>query len=777
MKRLASLFLILTMILSLGACGGTPAVTPETPESPAVSETPEVPEAPAESEPEVPAEPEKPEVNCLATVSTGDTVVEADTLEAILAAIDPSGKSVVTLYKDLTTNATIELPASCTLDLGGCTIQTNRQKDNGINVLEVGTENNVTTIKNGTLSCFESGIRVNHGGVIVENMTIRCTSGAPVCVFDNTPGLTNLITGSTLSSGKYGCFSYNSKDKDFTAASVTVENSTLISYKNENGGTSAAFVRNTGATPGTVVFGEHVEIYSYADNYAYKDYTSLTGKLPVRLAKLATMKIGARTCSDLQHWSTSPVPGTEAVTQEASAVAVPAGPVTPTTVPSEFTDYLAGFGRTDITPTHSMPLAGYGFTSSRMSSGIGSSLYATAVAITGKNGQSVILLGLDLINDRGSIASDIRAGISQSVGIDFQNVIVTYSHTHSAPDLDNTDATDRMKDYTKAVIRQAIIAGEMAWYDRKPAEMQVGSVDVPGYNFIRHYLRQDGTYSGSGFGSTATPIVSHAGEVDEEMRLIQFVRKDAENVVLMNWQAHGVLISHRQNGTEEYQQISSDYIGGIRDYVEKKTGCKLAYFQGAAGNIDPDSYITHENPTRNPELYGKNVGDFAVQCLKDNMKKIEAGPVLTHAFTFDGRVNHADEHLLDAAYALKASGSTNLADAQKLGLISRHHATTIIRCTGLGETLPVPCSVLSVGNIGFACAPFELFSATGVAIREESPFDTTFILGYCNNSQGYLPTEFGFDINSYEEACTNFARGVAEELVAAYAAKWAELKP
>ena len=89
MKRLASLFLILTMILSLGACGGTPAVTPETPESPAVSETPEVPEAPAESEPEVPAEPEKPEVNCLATVSTGDTVVEADTLEAILAAIDP----------------------------------------------------------------------------------------------------------------------------------------------------------------------------------------------------------------------------------------------------------------------------------------------------------------------------------------------------------------------------------------------------------------------------------------------------------------------------------------------------------------------------------------------------------------------------------------------------------------------------------------------------------------------------------------------------------------
>ena len=311
----------------------------------------------------------------------------------------------------------------------------------------------------------------------------------------------------------------------------------------------------------------------------------------------------------------------------------------------------------------------------------------------------------------------------------------------------------------------------------KKAEMQVGSVDVPGYNFIRHYLRQDGTYSGSGFGSTATPIVSHAGEVDEEMRLIQFVRKDAENVVLMNWQAHGVLISHRQNGTEEYQQISSDYIGGIRDYVEKKTGCKLAYFQGAAGNIDPDSYITHENPTRNPELYGKNVGDFAVQCLKDNMKKIEAGPVLTHAFTFDGRVNHADEHLLDAAYALKASGSTNLADAQKLGLISRHHATTIIRCTGLGETLPVPCSVLSVGNIGFACAPFELFSATGVAIREESPFDTTFILGYCNNSQGYLPTEFGFDINSYEEACTNFARGVAEELVAAYAAKWAELKP
>jgi len=772
MKKALSLLLILAMILSITACGGPAATTPEVPAEPETSTTPETPAVP-----ELPAEPEiptVPESKYIAVVVTGDTVVNAETVEELVAAIDPTGKSIVTLQKDITTESAIVLPYVCTLDLAGFTIRTNPNEGNGIHVEAVGTENKVTTVKNGTLYHYNAGLRLTAGGIVVENMTIHSNEGSPICLMDADAGTENVIRNSYLSSKGWGCFSYNRKNGDFSKVSVTVENTTMISYKKTPDSTSTVFVRQPGVSIGELVFGENVELYTYAGSFAHGDYNRISGQTPVKVGKNAEITVENKKYSGLNYWSTSD----DAAAQEETATAYAgAEPVTEVPVPAAWTDYLVGFGRADITPTESVPLAGYGYTSERMSTGVLSELKATAVAITDQNGASTVLMAMDLINDRGNIAAAIRKGVSAKIGVPEGNVIVTFSHTHSAPDLDNMSATDYISEYRTMAVAQAVSAGEAAWKDRKAAEMFVGKSSVEGYNFIRHYEHQDGTYSGPGFGTSKTPILGHAGEVDEEIRLIRFVRTGYEDVVLMNWQVHGVLLSHQKSGTEEYKKVSSDLIGGIRAYMEKKLGCKFVYFQGAAGDVNPDSEIEWENKTSDISLYGKRIGDAAITGLNENMVKAEAGPVLVHNFTFDGQVNHADAHLLAQAEQVRDKGSSiTTAEAEKMGLISRHHATTIIRCAGLGETLTVPCSVVSVGNIGFACAPFELSSDTGVQIRAGSPFENTFVLGYCNDSQGYLPTQRAYDYNSYEEACTNFAYGTAEALAEAFSAKWTELK-
>ena len=137
-----------------------------------------------------------------------------------------------------------------------------------------------------------------------------------------------------------------------------------------------------------------------------------------------------------------------------------------------------GYSRIDITPTQPVPLAGYGSTSDRMSTGVFSELKTTAVAITDTAGRSVILMAVDLINDRGSVARDIRKGVSEKTGVPEELILVTFSHTHSGPDLDNDSATPYMKDYRELVVFQAVAAGEAAWKDRKTAEMSVGVANV-----------------------------------------------------------------------------------------------------------------------------------------------------------------------------------------------------------------------------------------------------------------------------------------------------------
>ena len=44
--------------------------------------------------------------------------------------------------------------------------------------------------------------------------------------------------------------------------------------------------------------------------------------------------------------------------------------------------FTVGYARTDITPSESVPLAGYGNTMQRLSQGVLDPLYATCIAIT-----------------------------------------------------------------------------------------------------------------------------------------------------------------------------------------------------------------------------------------------------------------------------------------------------------------------------------------------------------------------------------------------------------
>ena len=76
-----------------------------------------------------------------------------------------------------------------------------------------------------------------------------------------------------------------------------------------------------------------------------------------------------------------------------------AGESTETTGTPELNHVLkVGFGRTDISPTESVPLRGYGDTLTRMSTSVTERLYATCVAFTDESDNTVLIFHLDLCN-------------------------------------------------------------------------------------------------------------------------------------------------------------------------------------------------------------------------------------------------------------------------------------------------------------------------------------------------------------------------------------------
>ena len=215
----------------------------------------------AEADWQEPVIPEK----YIATVQNGQITAYATTVSELTKAVAPSGNSVITLHEDINYDGTIVFPYSCTLDFNGHTVVTNQTTGNGIQIEAAGSQNKVTTVKNGTLLHFEVGLRINAGGIIVENMTIRSKSGAPVGLYETSAEFKdiNRVTNCTLSSGLYGAIVFNKKNADFSETGIRVERSVLISEKADG---SSTINKQYGTTAGTITFGTNVELYTYASS-------------------------------------------------------------------------------------------------------------------------------------------------------------------------------------------------------------------------------------------------------------------------------------------------------------------------------------------------------------------------------------------------------------------------------------------------------------------------------------------------------------------------------
>ena len=195
MKRLIAILLVLCMAVGLVACGKK--------------------DAPAA---------EQVDPNAIAKIVNGTETKYVKTPEEMVAAVAENGNTQITLLKDVSMNTSLNLPYSATLDLGGFTLKTNEKQGIGIMVDKAGTENGITTVKNGTVRSYADCLRVKGGGMVVENADLYCTYGTCTVLYDTNEAYKELnrITGSSLVSNAQGCFSFYTNDGDYSKTGITI---------------------------------------------------------------------------------------------------------------------------------------------------------------------------------------------------------------------------------------------------------------------------------------------------------------------------------------------------------------------------------------------------------------------------------------------------------------------------------------------------------------------------------------------------------------------------
>lgn len=414
-----------------------------------------------------------------------------------------------------------------------------------------------------------------------------------------------------------------------------------------------------------------------------------------------------------------------------------------------------GFAKENITPNFTIGLTGYSDSDTRKNSdGFLDYVYITCIAAK-EGDETVLFYTMDSSAMKDSRADGFRAYISEAVGIPGDRMFFSATHTHNGPDYSSSQYAEFIHDKMIKVTKDAIA-------DLSAATIYATSTQAEKMTFVRHYEMIDGTYSGSNFGNWSIDIKDYANKADEEMQVVKFDRADEskKDVVLVNFQAHN---DHaKQIG---YNAISAGYVAGIRDELSAKSGCEVAFFMGASGNLNPTSRIAADNHNLQCKEYGAKLGQIAFEAMS-NLEEVGGSGIAVTNYTMEAEVDHSWDHMKAQAqevYNLWKSAGKEAGDAlgRTYGFSSSYQARDIISRSSKPATENIKQGAFRIHDLGFVTGPYEMFCGNGMAIKDASPYKYTIIM---MGNSGYIPDEKAFNYRCYEADTGTFAKGVAEKL-------------
>lgn len=377
--------------------------------------------------------------------------------------------------------------------------------------------------------------------------------------------------------------------------------------------------------------------------------------------------------------------------------------------------FYVGYAQANITPEGRVMLGGFFDPDTRLSDAVLDPIYATCIAFSDCENNTVLMFCLDLLSIDGNLFTPLREQIAEETGVPYSNILTTASHTHSAPIQDQ-----KQNAQSNAQIEEACITiAKQALEDRKPAKMFGTFARPEGMNFVRHYVMADGSYLGKRLGDfPKSDLIGNVHKADNLLQLIKFEREGGKDVILTNWQAH-----YKGADSVNYYGISADYPGIFRAALEEALDCHAAFVLGGAGNVNSYSRIPGKTTTSGYVDHGKRLAEIATEAA-ENFQPIDTGKI----------------YLKENIYNLKG--------------------------------LYLPLYSFGFGDFACAFAPFEIFDTTAVAVREASNWMYTFFASCSTAASGnrYLPDQESFTYRTYEAygngvedtQYTNFPEGTAE---------------
>ena len=420
-----------------------------------------------------------------------------------------------------------------------------------------------------------------------------------------------------------------------------------------------------------------------------------------------------------------------------------------------------GLGETIITPDENVRMRG--FARSQISTGVHDDLHSRSLVVEDANGTAAVLMTVSLCGMSEEYAKSIRDGITGKTGIPGDNIVISCTHTHAGPnvgsshDTINKEEVDRSMasaGYRRFLVEQCIASAVQAWENRIPGKIGIASTTVFELGRNRRRLLYGGLHP------------------DPEVAVIKV--EDAQGNLMgvaFNYGCHPSGLDWRNT------LLSEDWPCYAIQGIKKRFGDTIwtAYYQSAEGDINLGylselSAIGVDMPIRN-YAYIEKKGMQMAQAVLDALTNIETSgdmdvSVAADRFDYPLRTEYpvavkqaqreatdAEKKLAEMENIAEYQNTRHLDDA-RVELFQADQRLRIANRYFSGEKRPAFRSLeqqaIRIGNAVFVTFPGELFSEIGLAIKNQSQYDKTFVIGVTCGPGGYLPVAKEFIEGDYE---------------------------
>ena len=406
----------------------------------------------------------------------------------------------------------------------------------------------------------------------------------------------------------------------------------------------------------------------------------------------------------------------------------------------------------DVSPPEFPVIQNGGFLENRLNT-LADPLHARALVIDeGNNENAIAIVVVDSCMIPQTICDKAKALANVRTGIAPDRMLISATHTHSAPSVMNHCLGSR-KDpkYTEFLPGKIAEAIAGAYERRQPAQVGWTTFDAGAYTANRRWITRPDILFPDPFGEKTVRAMMHpgyanpdyisvSGPTDPSFTLLSFQTTDGKPLaVLGNFSMH--YFSGHQGVSADYfgqfcRELSERIASGDSDFVAiQSQGTSGDLWRADYGRSKPDKDITLTN-------YVSQLADFASAALK----KIEYQSsvplkIAEKRLTIPRRV--PDKKRLawarDTVGEFKGRQPANRPEVYARQAIYLHE----------NPTDEVTLQAVRIGDFAITAMPNEVYALTGLKLKARSPLTTTMNITLANGATGYIPPPEQHDLGGY----------------------------